>query len=111
MLDSRLRGMTVLAMSERNYAVYILASRRNGTLYIGVTNNLSIRIYQHRSGVGSAFTAKYGVKLLVWYEFYTDVKEAIAREKQLKKWERKWKLKLIEDFNPGWADLYERLNQ
>ena len=86
-------------MSERTYAVYILASRRNGTLYIGVTNNLSLRTHQHRQGKGSIFTAKYGVKALVWYEYYTDINEAIAREKQLKKWERKWKLKLIEDFN------------
>ncbi len=97
-------------MRERNYAVYILASRRNGTLYIGVTNNLALRVYQHRSGAGSTFTAKYGVKILVWYEFYNDVNEAIAREKQLKKWERKWKLKLIEDLNPEWLDLYDRLN-
>jgi putative endonuclease len=98
-------------MRERNSAVYIMASRRNGTLYVGVTNNLALRVYQHRSGAGSVFTAKYGVKLLVWYEFYSDVNEAIAREKQLKKWERKWKLKLIEDINPKWADLYKSLNQ
>jgi putative endonuclease len=98
-------------MRERNYAVYMLASRRNGTLYIGVTNDLARRTHAHRSGVGSAFTAKYGVNILVWYELYRNVKEAIAREKQLKKWERKWKLKLIEDFNADWADLGERLNQ
>ena len=98
-------------MSEGNYAVYMLASRRNGTLYIGVTNNLARRTHEHRSGVGSAFTMKYGVNILVWYEFYRDVNEAIAREKQLKKWQRKWKLKLIEDFNADWADLGQRLNQ
>ena len=97
-------------MDERTYTVYILASRRNGTLYVGVTNNLGRRAYQHRTGSGSQFTAKYSVKMLVWYEHYNDVNEAIAREKQLKKWERKWKLALIEAFNPEWADLYERLN-
>jgi putative endonuclease len=98
-------------MGESRYAVYIMASGRNGTLYIGVTNNIAVRSYQHRSGKGSSFTAKYGVKMLVWYEVYTDVNEAIAREKQLKKWERKWKIKLIEDMNPDWVDLYERLNR
>ena len=98
-------------MSGRNYAVYILANKRNGTLYIGVTNNLSLRVFQHKSTKGSEFTAKYGVRTLVWYEYYSDVNEAIAREKQLKKWRRRWKLDLIEAFNPNWADLYERLNQ
>ncbi|HTR13145.1 MAG TPA: GIY-YIG nuclease family protein [Roseiarcus sp.] len=87
-----------------------MASRRNGTLDIGVTNHLAARAMQHRNGLGSTFTAKYGVKLLVWYEHYGDVNEAIAREKQLKKWERKWKLDLIERFNPDWRDLYETLN-
>jgi putative endonuclease len=97
-------------LSERTYTVYIMASRRNGTLYIGVTNNLALRAYQHRTGVGSTFTTKYGVKMLVWYEAYGNVNEAIAREKQLKKSERKWKLGLIEEFNPEWRDLYETLN-
>ena len=97
-------------MGERTYFVYIMASRRNGTLYIGVTNNLAPRAHQHRTGVGSTFTTKYGAKMLIWYECYYDVNEAIAREKQLKKWERKWKLALIEQFNPEWRDLYETLN-
>ena len=78
-------------MSERTYSVYIMASQRNGTLYVGVTNNIPLRAYQHRIGVGSTFTTKYRVMMLVWYETYGDVNEAIAREKQLKKWERKWK--------------------
>jgi putative endonuclease len=104
-------GLTAAAMSEHAYAAYILASRRNGTLYIGVANNLSLRVHQHRSAKDSVFTTKYGVNLLVWYEYYSDVNEAIAREKQLKKWERKWKLKLIEGFNPTWVDLYDSLNQ
>lgn len=92
------------------YAVYIMASRRNGTLYVGVTNNLAIRSHQHRTGGGSEFTRKYGVTQWVWYEFYSDINEAIAREKRIKKWERRWKLELIENFNPEWADLYEALN-
>ena len=87
-----------------------MASQRNGTLYIGVINNLAARAHQHRTGVGSSFTTRYGVKMLVWYESYGDVDEAIAREKQLKRWERKWKLALIEHSNRNWADLYERLN-
>ena len=95
-------------MTERRYSVYIMASRHNGTLYVAVTNHLGTRAFQHRNGVGSQFTAKYGVKTLVWYEHCSDVRDAIAREKQLKKWERRWKLELIERFNPGWRDLTRR---
>ena len=97
-------------MSAESYAVYIMASRRNGTFYVGVTNDIARRAYEHRNGVGAAFTRKYGVTRLVWYEHYADVNEAIAREKQLKKWERRWKLELIEAMNPDWTDLYEALN-
>jgi len=97
-------------VGDRRYSVYIMASRRNGTLYIGVTNHLAARALQHRSGIGSAFTSKYDVKMLVWYEHYQYVNDAIRREKQLKKWERRWKLELIEGFNPEWRDLYETLN-
>jgi putative endonuclease len=92
------------------YAVYMMASRRNGTLYVGVTNNLAIRAHQHRTGKGSEFARKYGATQLVWYEFHADINEAILREKRIKKWERKWKLELIESFNREWADLYETLN-
>jgi putative endonuclease len=92
------------------YAVYIMASRRNGTLYVGVTNNLAVRADQHRRGEGSEFTRKYGVTQLVWYEFHSDINEAITREKRIKKWERQLKLALIESVNPEWADLYETLN-
>jgi putative endonuclease len=95
--------------SER-HAVYIMASRRNGTLYVGVTNNVAVRACQHRIGEGSEFTRKYAVTRLVWYEFHSDINEAIAREKRIKKWERRWKLELIESFNPEWADLYDTLN-
>jgi len=89
--------------------VYILGSKRNGTLYIGVTTDLSARIFAHRSGTGSAFTKKYGAKILVWYETYDMVTDAIQRETTLKHWLRKWKLELIEKTNPDWEDLYESL--
>ena len=87
--------------------VYILASKRNGTLYIGVTTNLSERIFAHRNGTGSAFTKKYNVKLLVWYETSDMVTDAIQRETTLKHGLRKWKLDLIEKSNPNWDDLYK----
>lgn len=89
--------------------VYILASKRNGTLYIGVTTNLSARIHAHREGRGSNFTKKYAVTMLVWYESYDMVTDAIQRETSLKRWPRKWKLDLIEKMNPDWDDLYETL--
>ena len=95
---------------DAGYAVFIMASRRNGTLYVGVTNDIARRAYEHRNGLGAAFTRKYGVTQLVWCEHYADINEAIAREKQLKKWERAWKLELIEAMNPDWADLYKTLN-
>jgi putative endonuclease len=95
---------------DAGYAVYIMASRRNGTLYVGVTNDIARRAYEHRNRIGAAFTRKYDITQLVWYGHYADVNEAIAREKQLKKWERAWKLKLIEAMNPDWVDLYETLN-
>ncbi len=89
------------------YFVYILASRRNGTLYIGTTNELARRISDHRSGKGSGFTGRYGVARLVHVEQYATAVEAIAREKALKKWNRGWKLRLIEESNPDWRDLWE----
>ncbi len=90
-------------------AVYILASQRNGTLYIGVTSNIAKRIYQHREGLIAGFTQAYGVKRLVYLEMQADIGEAICREKQLKKWNRAWKLRLIEEANPTWRDLAEDL--
>ena len=92
------------------YHVYILASKRNGTLYIGVTSKLSPRIYQHKAKDVIGFTEKYGVDKLVWYEEHQDVREAIAREKRLKAWKRTWKIELIEKHNPKWEDLYLRFN-
>jgi len=90
---------------SHSYAVYILASGANGTLYIGVTGDLERRVSEHRDGVVPGFTRRYGVKRLVHYEQFGDVNEAIAREKQLKKWNREWKLNLIERDNPQWDDL------
>ena len=88
------------------YYVYILASRKHGTLYIGVTNNLVRRVYEHKTDAVSGFTSRYGVRLLVWFESYDDVINAITREKELKKWRREWKINLIERSNPQWVDLY-----
>jgi putative endonuclease len=87
-------------------AVYIMANRRNGTLYTGVTSDLSQRAWQHREGAGAGFTKRYGCKLLVWYEWHDDIELAILREKQIKAGSRKRKLALIEAFNPTWRDLY-----
>ena len=87
------------------YYVYILASKRNGTLYIGVTNNLERRVFEHKNNMIKGFTEKYNIHLLVHYEQTNDSKSAIQREKQLKRWNRKWKLDLIEGINPKWEDL------
>ncbi|OYZ40644.1 MAG: GIY-YIG nuclease [Methylotenera sp. 24-45-7] len=89
--------------------VYIMASSRNGTLYIGVTSDLVKRAWQHKNDVVESFTNKYKLHLLVWYEPHQDITVAISREKALKKWNRIWKLRLIEQSNPDWQDLYEQL--
>jgi putative endonuclease len=89
------------------YWVYILASQRNGTLYVGVTNSLERRVGEHRKKVFSGFTAKYGVRHLVWFHGFGEITEAIHFEKQLKRWRRAWKLRLIERDNPEWEDLSE----
>jgi putative endonuclease len=93
----------------KQYYVYILASKKNGTLYIGVTNDIIRRTYEHRNGLIEGFTKKYNVKLLVYYEIHQDINEAIKREKALKKWLRKWKIELIEKSNPNWKDLYDEI--
>ena len=90
--------------------VYILASGRNGTLYIGVTSNLPKRIWEHCEGVVDGFSKQYDVKRLVYYELHETMEAAITREKQLKKWNRAWKLRLIEAENPDWEDLFDQLN-
>jgi putative endonuclease len=95
---------------DKIYHVYILASGRNGTLYIGVTGDLAVRIWQHRTGAAEGFTKRYGVHRLVHVEAFGDVNEAILREKRIKKWRRAWKLELIERDNPQWLDLYDRIN-
>ena len=92
-------------MYKKTYYTYILASKRNGTLYIGVTNNLERRIFEHKNGMIEGFTKKYEIKKLVYYEETDDISIAITREKQLKKWNGKWKIKLIEGENPCWDDL------
>ncbi|WP_439530711.1 GIY-YIG nuclease family protein [Pannonibacter sp.] len=92
-----------------HYYVYMLASRLGGTLYIGVTNDLLRRISEHRLGIGSRFAARYEVHRLVYYELFDDVEQAIHREKQLKRWNRAWKIRLIEERNPDWVDLFPGL--
>ena len=94
---------------DKNYYVYILASRRNGTLYIGVTSDLIKRTWEHKNKAVEGFTNRYGVDNLVYFEQFNDSENAIKREKRLKKYNRKWKLELIEKENPGWRDLYEEL--
>ena len=92
------------------FYVYILASRRNGTLYIGMTDNLIQRVWMHRNGALPGFTRKYGVKTLVWYEQYESRESALTRERQMKRWNRTWKLQVTERMNPRWADLYDQLS-
>ena len=94
---------------DHRYFVYILASKRNGTLYIGVTNNLAKRVDEHKRGLASEFTKRYGVTMLVWYEEYPIVPHAIQRETNIKRWNRAWKIKLIEENNSGWNDMYDRM--
>jgi putative endonuclease len=96
-------------MLTRSYFVYMLASRRNGTLYIGVTSDLKNRVWEHRQDLVEGFTKKYGVKTLVWFEHTESVESAIVREKQIKKWNRDWKIQLIESANPDWRDIYDEL--
>lgn len=86
--------------------VYLLASQRNGTLYVGVTSNLMQRVWQHKEGLVEGFTKKHNVKMLVWYEQHATMESAIGREKAIKEWQRNWKLALIEKMNPQWTDLY-----
>lgn len=94
---------------DRLPAVYILASKRNGTLYIGVTSDLPRRAWEHREGLAEGFTKKYGVHRLVHYELFEDMQNAITREKRLKKWRRAWKIRLIEEKNPSWDDLWSQI--
>jgi putative endonuclease len=92
-----------------SYYVYIIASRRDGAIYIGVTNDLVRRVYEHRIKAVPSFASKYNITQLVWFEVYDDPVSAISREKELKKWKRAWKVQLIEKDNPEWQDLYESI--
>ena len=93
----------------KKFYVYILCSKRNGTLYTGITSDLVKRVYEHKNNFVDGFTKKYHVHHLVWYEIHDSAETAIAREKQIKKWKRTWKLELIEQINPKWIDLYESI--
>jgi putative endonuclease len=94
---------------DHSYFVYILASKIGGTLYVGVTNDLVRRIYEHRNGLADGFTKKYSVHRLIYFEQHSDIEAAITREKRLKKWNRAWKIRLIEETNPNWSDLYPEI--
>lgn len=96
-------------MTVKQPCVYLLASRRNGTLYVGVTSDLLKRVWEHKNHVVEGFTKRYGVDRLVWYELHETMESAIRRERAIKEWKRAWKLDLIEKANPEWADLYEGL--
>ena len=91
--------------------VYLMASKRNGTLYLGVTSDLPKRAYQHRTGAGEGFASKYGCSRLVWYAAFDDIQEARAAELRMKKWKRAWKIEEIEKVNPDWRDLFEDIRQ
>jgi putative endonuclease len=93
-----------------NYYVYILCNKRNGTLYTGVTSDLKKRVYEHKNKLADGFTKEHGLDKLVWYEPHEDIRVAINREKLIKKWKRKWKLELVDRFNPLWDDLSYRLD-
>lgn len=93
------------------YYVYILTDKPFGTLYIGMTNNLARRVHEHRNCMLEGFSKRYGLKCLIWYEAYADVRDAIAREKSMKVWKRDWKIDAIKAFNPEWRDLYDDLNK
>ena len=99
--------MTIITMRE--FYVYIMASRRNGTLYVGSTSDLAERVWTHKNKVIKSFTSNYNVNQLVYYEIHDLYVEAAGREKRLKNWKRKWKLALIEEFNPNWNDLFEEI--
>ena len=91
------------------YFVYILASKPRGTLYVGVTNNLIRRVFEHKNNLIEGFTERYDVNLLVWYELSESIESAIAYEKKLKRWRREWKIEMIEEQNPEWVDLYQQI--
>jgi putative endonuclease len=93
----------------KTFYVYMMASKKNGTLYIGVTNDLVRRVWEHKHNIIQGFTQKYNIHKLVWFEATSDINAAIVREKRMKKWRRQWKIDLIEKENPGWVDLYDEI--
>ena len=104
-------GMTFFSRNpEKIPCVYILASNRNGTLYTGVTSRFAQRVWQHKNDLAEGFTSRYGVHRLVWYETHPTMESAIEREKQLKDWHRSWKIRLIEELNYDWVDLYTQIH-
>ena len=110
MVRRTISGISILrAINTMAYYVYILASRKDGAIYVGMTNDIVRRIYEHRIKAVPGFTFKYNITRLVWFEIYDDPISAISREKELKKWKRAWKIQLVEAQNPGWADLYESI--
>ena len=96
-------------IQHMSYYIYIMSNKPNGVLYVGVTNDLIRRVYEHRNHLVKGFTARYNLEMLVWFEQTDDVNSAIAREKQLKNWHRQWKIELIVQLNPNWRDLYESI--
>ena len=96
-------------MEKAGY-VYIMANRKNGTIYTGVTSDLAKRVYEHREGLVAGFTKRYGCKRLVWFEAFDDIQQARQRELQIKEWKRAWKIQLVEENNPHWTDLYPSLS-
>ena len=96
-------------MNEHNYYVYILAKAKNSTFYTGVTNDLVRRVWEHKEEIADSFTKKYGIKTLVYYEYFDDIEQVIHREKIIKKWKRDYKIDAVEKMNPDWKDLYEDL--
>jgi putative endonuclease len=94
---------------EKQPCVYVMASRKRGTLYVGVTSNLIKRVWQHKNDLADGFTKAYGVHVLVWFEMHGSMRAAIQREKALKCWKRRWKLRLVEEVNPEWLDLYPQI--
>jgi len=93
----------------KQFYVYLLTNKRNGTLYVGITSNLVQRVWQHKNNITKGFTEKYNISYLVYFEIHSSAENAISREKQIKKWKRAWKIKLIEEDNPQWIDLYDEI--
>lgn len=98
-----------MTREDKKFYVYILAKERNSTFYVGVTSNLPKRIYEHKTEVADGFTKQYNIKKLVYFEVFDNAENAIKREKRLKKWNRPWKMRIIEEINPNWDDLYEQI--